>query len=504
MHWLSFSHTNKRSKQNRQAKQNKQGQSKPNHRGAHSNRCRNSLVRSPFLLGLFLVVVFGAYACGGGPGASLKPNAFGSLAAGSAPGSSTPGSSSPGASPTSISNSPSVNLLSLGSAGFGGDDTNAIQSALNTTAANGQVLRIPAGNYNISPISFPDNSKVVLDSGVTITANSGFGPLDKMLNIKSQNVIIQGAGATSVIFKMRKSEYAAEHASDGSEYRHCLDIEGASNVTVSGISCNQSGGDGLYIGYGAQNQPSQNVTVSDSIFDQNFRQGFSLISGRHIFVYRCYFTHTSGTNPESGIDIEPNQASGVVADVHIEDSFTTGNNGPGVKLAFWKMDGTSEPVDLTVLRHHSSSNGQSGYDANNNDVSSNVQGKALIQDSFSTNDGDYGAFAHWWEANGTTLIFQNLSISNPHQNGPDPTYQDSAAVALMRKGSQANMRLGNIQFQGVNITVNNGKVDRYFNFQDNAFTNFEKIIFNPGNLSGAKQVPPNGLVEGAGFDTVDQ
>lgn len=490
MYWWSFCY------RTRQTRLKKQGQFKATHRDSHYSGSSNSVVRLPLFLGLILVVVGYACGCGGGL-AGTSPKSDNSSPAAASSG------SAPGSSPSSVSGLPSVNLLSLGSAGFGGDDTNVIQNALNSTAANGQVLHIPAGNYNISPVSFPDNSNVVLDSGVTITANAGFGPLDKMLNIKSQNVTIQGAGASGVILKMRKSEYAAEHASDGSEYRHCLDIEGASNVTISGISCNQSGGDGLYIGYGAQRQPSQNITISDSSFDQNFRQGFSLISGQHIFVYRCNFTNTSGTNPESGIDIEPNTDWGVVADVHIEDSFSTGNAGPGVKLAFWKLDGTSQPVDLTILRHHSSSNQQSGYDVNNNDVSPNVQGQALVQDSFSTDDGDYGAFGHWYEANGTTLTFKNLSITNPHQNGPDPTYNDSAAVGLNR-GNGGNMPLGNIQFQGVNIAVSNGKVDRYFNFEDQSNKGVEKMIFNPGNLSGASQAPPNGLLLGAGYNSVDQ
>jgi hypothetical protein len=437
--------------------------------------------------------------CGGGLGGDpLKSGSFNSSSVGSA---SAPNST---AATAAVLNGPSVSLLSFGNAGFGGNDTNVIQNALNTTASNGQVLRIPASSYNIDPISFPANSKLALDAGVTVTANAGYGPSDKMLNIHSQNVIIAGADATSVIFQMRKSEYAAEHSGDGSEYRHCLDIEGAGNVTISGISCNRSGGDGLYIGAaGAEGAPSQNITITDSIFDQNFRQGFSLISGEHIFIYRCRFTNTSGTNPEAGIDIEPNNSANDAADVHIEDSFTTGNNGPGVKVAFWLMTGDSPKVSVTVLRHHSSSNGQSGYDANNNDVNPNAQGQVLVQDSFSENDGDYGAVGRWYQANGPVLIFQNLTISNPHQNGPDPAFHDSAAVALMRGASGENP-LGNIQFQGVNIAVTNGKVDRYFNFEDGSGKPVEKMVFNPGNLSGASQVPPNGLLQSAGYNTVDQ
>jgi hypothetical protein len=477
---------------NKQTDFKKDPQSKPSYCNPSSIISRIFLARFPFLFALILVLM----GCGGG--------AAGNLA--SAPSTAKSGSGSPaaGSAAPAALNQSSVPLLNFGNAGYGGDDTNVLQNALNTTASNGQVLRIPAGNYNVNPISFPDNSQLALDAGVTITANAGYGPNDKMLNIKSQNVTIAGAGASSVIFQMRKAEYAAEHAVDGSEYRHCLNIEGASNVKVSGISCNQSGGDGLYIGAAsAQRTPSQNITISDSIFDQNFRQGFSLISGEHIFIYRSYFTNTSGTIPEAGIDIEPNDPSNMAADVHIEDSFTTGNAGPGLKLAFWKMTSASQTVGITVLRHHSSSNQQSGYDANDNDVSANAQGQVLVQDSVSENDGDYGALGHWYQANGPTLIFQNLSITNPHQHGPDPTYGDSAAVGLMRGGG-GQMPLGNIQFQGVNIAVSNGKVDRYFNFVDGSGRGVEKMVFNPGNLSGASQVPPNGLVQSAGLNTVNQ
>jgi hypothetical protein len=489
VYWSSFSHTNK------QTQIEGQKQFKRSYCPRYSAFARNLIIRFPLLFAIMTVLL----GCGGGPeGDLLKPGSFNSSSAGSAPASSST------AATAAMVNGPSVSLLSFGNAGYGGDDTTAIQNALNTTASNGQVLRIPAGSYNVSPISFPSNSKVLLDAGVTVTANAGYGPGDKMLNIKSQNVTIAGAGATSVIFQMRKSEYAAEHSSDGSEYRHCLDIEGASNVTVTGISCNRSGGDGLYIGAaGEDGPPSQNITISDSIFDQNFRQGFSLISGEHVFIHRCYFTNTSGTNPEAGIDIEPNNPHNAAADVHIEDSFTSGNNGPGVKLALWQMTGASPTVSVTVLRHHSSSNGQSGYDANNNDVNPNAQGQMVVQDSFSENDGDYGVLGRWYQANGPVLIFQNLSIRNPHQNGADATFHDSAAVGLMR-GNGGETPLGNIQFQGVNIAVTNGKVDRYFNFEDGSGQGVQKMVFNPGTLSGASQVPPNGLVQSAGFNSVEQ
>ena len=430
--------------------------------------------------------------CGAG---QLNTTAAPRSAAGNSPSAGSTDAGNP------ASSAPTLSLLTFGNAGFGGDDTSVFQNALNNTAANGQVLRIPAGSYNISPISFPSNSQVVLDAGVTVTANPGFGPLDTMLKITSQNVSIQGAGASSVIFQMRKSEYAAEHSSDHSEWRHCLDIEGASNVTISGISCNQSGGDGVYVADGAKG-PSQNVTITNSVFDQNFRQGFSLISGVHIFVTNCYFTNTSGTAPEAGVDIEPNAANNSVADVHITGSFTTGNAGAGLLISLQQLNGSSPNVDITVSNHHSASNQLSGYELMNNDVSPNVQGSVLIQNSFSTNDGSYGAFGYFFDADGPAVVFQNLNITNPHQNGPDPTYGDSAAVGCLRGGG-GRYPIGNIQFQGVSIAVNNGKVNRYFNFQDYSNIGVQKMVFSPASLSGASLTPPDGLMQAAGFNSID-
>lgn len=450
----------------------------------------------PLVLVSAILLLAGISGCGGG---SLNPNISPRTAsASSAPSANSTSAASATEPPATV---PPVSLLSFGNAGFGGDDTAVLQNALNNTAANGQALLVPAGSYNIGPVFFPNNSQLVLGAGVTVTANPGYGPQDKMLNISSQNVSIQGAGAASVIFQMRKSDYVAEHSSDHSEWRHCLDIEGASNVTISGISCNQSGGDGIYVANGSAG-PSQNITITNSVFDQNFRQGFSLISGVHIFVSNCYFTNTSGTAPEAGIDIEPNTPSNTVADVHINNNYATGNAGAGLLIALTQLNGSSPNVDITVSNYYSSSNKLSGFELSDSDVSPNVQGNILIQNSSSTNDGSYGAVGHGFDADGPTAVFQNLSVTNPHQNGPDPSYGDSAAVGCLRGGG-GSYPIGNIQFQSVSIAVTNGKVNRYFNFQDFSNIGVQKMIFNPSTLTGASLTPPAGLMQAAGFNSVD-
>jgi putative Ig domain-containing protein/parallel beta helix pectate lyase-like protein len=385
--------------------------------------------------------------------------------------------------------STTLSLLHFGNAGFGGDDTSVFQTAINYTAANSETLEIPAGSYNVSPLFLPTNSYLIVDANVTVTANSGFGTSDHLLNANAQNITIAGAGATTSVFRMRKAEYTS------GEWRHCLDIENASNVTVSGISCNDSGGDGAYV------RASSNVTIEDSIFDNNRRQGSS-ITGQvnHIYYLRDQFTNTNGTAPQSGIDIEPNTPGDFLLDVNITDCSTNNNAGDGLLVSLWLMDSTSQPVGITVQRHHSTGNQRYGYIANNNDPS-NAPGTILIQDSFSDQSGSYGATGRFYAADGASLTFKNLTVTNPHVNGPDPSYGDSAAVDIIRGGG-GTVPIGNVHFLNINIAVTNGMVDHYFNFADGSGMSVTNVQFVPGTLSGATQVPPNGLMNGTGYNSI--
>lgn len=399
-----------------------------------------------------------------------------------------------------------VSLLQFGNAGFGGDDTSVFQTALNSTAANGQTLEIPAGNYNINPLFFSKNANVFVDAGVTVTANSGYADAAKMLNISSSNVTITGAGAAVSVFHMLKAEYTS------GEQRHCMDIEGASNVTIGGISCNDSGGDGLYLA------DSTNVAVEDCIFNNNRRQGSSITGGvNHVYYLRDHFTNTNGTLPQSGIDIEPNDPGGFLLDVNIRDSYTDGNAGDGLMISTGLMNATSQPISITVLRHHSTGNQRYGYVGINGDIlrplpfdpndSTNAPGTILIQDSFSDQSGSDGAAGRFYQANGASLTFQNLTVTNPHVNGPDPSYGDSAAVEIIRGGG-GTVPMGNVHFLNINVAITNGMSDHYFNFQDDSnvgivTTGNNRAQFVPGLLSGATSVPPNGLVQGVGTNETD-
>ena len=267
-------------------------------------------------------------------------------------------------------------------------------------------------------------------------------------------------------------------------------------MTISGVSCNNSGGDGLYI------NTSTNITVQDCIFNNNRRQGASITEKvNHIHFLRCNFTNTIGTAPQNGVDVEPNPTSGnYLLDVTFTDCYMTGNAGDGIGYNLWQMDSTSQPVSSTCLRCHTASNGRYGYFANNNG-SSNPGGAILVQDSFSDQETAAAVAARFYASNGASLTFLRLTVTNPHVGGPDPSYGDSAGVDIIRGGG-ASVSQGNVHFICCNISATNGKMDHYFNFQDGSGIGTVNAQFVPGTLSGATAAPPNGLVQGVGVNTV--
>jgi Abnormal spindle-like microcephaly-assoc'd, ASPM-SPD-2-Hydin/Right handed beta helix region len=402
----------------------------------------------------------------------------------------------PAPSQPSQPSQPSANTVSLstfGNVGFGGDDTSVFQTALNSTASNAEVLEIPAGNYNISPLNIPSNSNIKVDSGVTVSANSGYGSSDRMLNINSKNVTITGAGANTSVFQMPKARSASQ--GDGSQYRHCLSIQNASNVTVTGIACNQSGGDGIYI------SAASTVTVSNCVFDQNFRDGGSFIGQlSNVNITNNTFSNSNGSLPQAGVDIEPNVPSDFISGLNLTDNTMKGNTGDGLAISLWTLTSASQPVSITVTRNHSDSNGRYGYYMNNNDPS-NASGTITLNDCTTDSSASDGANARFYAANGASVTFNNLTVTNPHRNGPDPSYGDSAAVAIIRGGG-GTVAEGNVHYVNTNIQATNGELEYYFEFQDNSNVGVSNVTFTPGTLSGAK-ASANGLLNGQTTNSVN-
>jgi hypothetical protein len=318
-----------------------------------------------------------------------------------------------------------------------------------------------------------------------------------MLNIDTGPVTITGAGSSVSVFQMPLALAASE--SDGSQFRHCLEIGqggAASNVTISGIACNQSGGDGIYI------RNATNVLVENCLFNGNYRDGGSItgeVNG--ITFIGNHFTNNNGTLPKSGIDIEPNSPSDFLLNISLQNNYTDTNVGDGLEFSLEELTSASQPVSITVTGHHSDGNGRYGYVGLNN-YPTNPGGTIVVENSFSNGDGAFCAIGRFWQAGGTLLSFANLTCTNPHVNGPD-TYGSSAAVGAMRGGG-ATIPMGNISFTGTNISATNGMTTYYFEFEDYSNVGITDEVFDSlGTMSGATKAPPTGLVQGQAYNSIN-
>jgi hypothetical protein len=388
-------------------------------------------------------------------------------------------------SPGTKSNSTNTVLITaFGVVGHGGNDTAVFLKGLSQTAANGNSLEVPAGNYNLDPLDLPSNSSIVLDAGANFLATSGYALGTPMINIYDvNNISITGVMGQS-IFAMRKWEYTS------GESRHCLRIEGATNVNVSGIQCNSSGGDGLYI------SNSNNVTVTDSGFDNNRRAGFSLIAGSNITIDGDSFTNTNGTSPQHGINVEPNNSNGQLNNIVIQNSVSSGNAGDGFSVSLWETSPSMSPISITVSNFRTAYNAGAGYRLRNehDDGSGGAGGYVLIQNSSSTNDAEYGAVAHFWDMPGPSAKFQNMTITNANTDRSD---WDGAALGVIRGGSDC-CSTGNVTFTGTSVS---GYLSHYFTVENYSGGSVQNVcIGNWGTLSGASG--SKGVYLGGAVDSV--
>ena len=220
------------------------------------------------------------------------------------------------------------------------DNTKAFRALL---GAGNRSIEIAPGTYITGNLVIPRNTVLLLDPGVVIKDSGKLGPGDRLINIADGNVYIQGRGAKI----LSDRQYYR-----GGEQRHGIFIYGASNVFIDGVESSDNSGDGFYVG-GPTGKPAQNITLQNCIARNNRRQGLSITSAEHMKVVNCIFTHTQGTAPAYGVDLEPNQPSDVLEDIHLIGIQTAENYGGGILLALKRLNRSSPPINIEISGHTS-------------------------------------------------------------------------------------------------------------------------------------------------------
>lgn len=144
------------------------------------------------------------------------------------------------------------------------------------------------------PVS--SNTDVILNGTIHLVANAYKHYY--ILNIKGKNIKVRGKGS---IIGDRKS-----HTGNEGEWGMGINLKGAINTTISGLTIKDCWGDCIYV---VGN--SRNVLIERCKLDHGRRQGISITKANGVTIRNCTITNVSGKAPEYAIDIEPNSKDSV-------------------------------------------------------------------------------------------------------------------------------------------------------------------------------------------------
>ena len=225
------------------------------------------------------------------------------------------------------------------------DATPCLQAAINSGAKRVVVPNM-GKDWIITPITLSANQEIFFEPGVVVTAKPGAfkGTHDSLFRAKGQGgITIGGYGAT---LRMQKADYMSD-AYSKAEWRTAIYFDSCHDVRIYGLTIRDTGGDGVYLGDSGEPGYNRAVRIEDVRFENNYRQGISLISAEDVVIDNCVFKDTSGTAPAAGIDLEPNHPANRLANITVRNCVADNNQGPGFIVSPSGL--TSKSKDVSVL-----------------------------------------------------------------------------------------------------------------------------------------------------------
>ena len=214
-----------------------------------------------------------------------------------------------------------VNVTSYGATGNGvTDDTASIQKAIDSGASK---VIIPDGTYMINALI---SVKPRSNQSIQLSDNA---ILKAIPNSEAGYSVIKIADVTNVEITggtILGERY--EHTGTTGEWGFGILISGGTDtITITNLTVKNCWGDGIYIG--SATTPAKNLRFDGVVSDSNRRQGMSITFAENVIITNCTFKNTNGTNPQAGIDIEPNPKC-YVENVAISSSAFLNNKGSGI------------------------------------------------------------------------------------------------------------------------------------------------------------------------------
>jgi hypothetical protein len=328
--------------------------------------------------------------------------------------------------------------------GFDPEDSTAMLQAALDSPAQKVVIADPGRPWIVTPIDLPSDKEILFEEGVIVEAKRGaFLPKNACLFRAqgSKNLVLRGPEA---VLRMHKEDY--HHPPyELAEWRHALSLRGCQNVQIFGLTLQESGGDGIYLGVGKNNATNKNILIRDVICDGNNRQGISVITAEDLVIENCTFRDTRGTAPEAGIDFEPNHPEERLVRCLLRNCLSENNGGHAYHIYLGNLHEESPPVSIRFENCVSRNNDRCSVNCsmNHREGKPPVTGRVVFEDCRFEYDRLGGICIRGNVADRCKLLFDDCTILRPEVPSDEET---NPAITI--EGPRAfDQDAGNITFE---------------------------------------------------------
>lgn len=307
------------------------------------------------------------------------------------------------------------------------NDTEAIKMAIACLNDKCQKLYFPAGTYMV-------DENILIPSNTYVYGDGPCSTIHRISNNKENYSTFLCYLVENVTFAnlMVKGERDTHTGTTG-EWGMCINILGSKNITVTDCTLRDGWGDGIYVGASdnsVSSVPSRNVTIKNCVVTNNRRNGVSVTSCEGFRLLNSRITDTHGTNPQCGIDFEPNYYHEVIKDCVIDNCYFNGNTHGNVVVY------NSQDVEVTV--QNCQLYGEIGAEYASHDI--DAQRGGFIKFLNCVFDNRNRCFSIWHSRFSSPLYLYNCTLSS-----------EKIAVEIGGANKSYDYPMGNVHLFGCHV-----------------------------------------------------
>lgn len=231
------------------------------------------------------------------------------------------------------------------------DSTADLNRAIRTLSPKGLGTIVPRGDYYINSTANSNRGFVITDNTRLITEQGT--RFISLPNTQGTYNIISILGING--FYSNGLEIIGErhsHLGTGGEWGMGLNIRGSSNIYIEKVNVSACWGDGIYFGT-YDNRENYNISMPYVIVDDCRRNGISFVNIRDSNFGTIKVSNTNGTNPQRGLDFEPNSETEYLQNINIENLESHSNVNGGVNVQTLAMTENNPFISINITNYKS-------------------------------------------------------------------------------------------------------------------------------------------------------